>query len=99
MTRSELAAALAKRLNISRRLAERLVQAFFEEMAAALRRGERIELRGFGSFERRPRRPYVGKNPRTGEKMVVPPGSRIRFRASKKVLARLNNDKQWDRQT
>jgi len=90
MNRRELAKELAQRLRISQRLAEKLVRAFFEELGAAISRGERVELRGFGVFEVRERRTYLGTHPRTREKMLVSPRRTVRFRPSRKILEKLS---------
>lgn len=92
MNRKELAQRLAQRLKISQRLAEKLVKAFFEELAEALCRGERVELRGFGIFKIRERRTYLGRHPRTGERILVSPSHRVHFRPSPKVLRRLSEE-------
>ncbi len=91
MNRSELVKKLAKRMHISDRLAEKLVKTFFEELTAALARGERIELRGFGSFEVKVRRAYVTIHPRTGKPLPLPSKRRVYFRPSKKLLIKLND--------
>ncbi len=89
MNRSELIIELTKRMHISKRLAKRLVKGFFEELSAALARGERIELRGFGSFEVRERRTYITIHPRTRRPLLLAPTRQVRFRPSKKLLAKI----------
>jgi DNA-binding protein HU-beta len=54
-------------------------------MKAALQRGERIELRGFGVFVVKPRKRGVGRNPRTGQVTHIPPGKTIRFKPGKEL--------------
>ncbi len=90
MNRSDLVAELARKKRLSRRLAEKLVRAFFEEISSALARGERVELRGFGVFETHKRRTFLGKHPRTGESILVSPGRTVHFRASRKLKKSLN---------
>ncbi len=90
MNRSDLVTKLARNKRLSRRLAERLVKAFFEEISSALARGERVELRGFGVFETHKRRTFLGKHPRTGKSILVSPGRTVHFRASRKLRERLN---------
>ncbi len=85
MNRRELAIELAKRLGISKRLAERLVKAFFQEIIEALRRGERVEMRNFGAFEVHNRRAFLGFHPKTGRKIQISPSKSIRFRPSKRI--------------
>ena len=67
--------------------AEIAVESLFEAMKAALQRGERIELRGFGVFVVKPRKRGVGRNPRTGEVTDIPPGKTIRFKPGKDLQA------------
>ena len=52
-------------------------------MKRSMGRGERIELRGFGVFNVRPRKTGVGRNPRTGEVALIPPGKAVRFKPGK----------------
>jgi integration host factor subunit beta len=90
MTKSQLIVVVAELNAISRASAERIVNAMFEEMSQTLIRGERIEFRGFGSFHVRKYKPYVGRNPRTGESVSVPIRRRVRFRMSERMFDRLN---------
>ena len=57
-------------------------------MKAALARGERIELRGFGVFAVKPRKRGVGRNPRTGQEVAIPSGKTIRFKPGKEMQVR-----------
>jgi integration host factor subunit beta len=72
MTKSELIEEVAKRTKITKSRAEAVVNCVFESMAAALQRGEGIEIRGLGSFTIRQRDAYQGRNPQTGEAVHVP---------------------------
>jgi integration host factor subunit beta len=72
MTKSELIEEVAKRTKITKSRAEAVVNCVFESMAAALERGEGVEIRGLGSFTIRQRDGYRGRNPQTGEAVVVP---------------------------
>ena len=72
MTKSELVAKLAaQNQNLYLRDIETIVDTILEEMSAALERGDRIELRGFGAFSVKERQARVGRNPRTGEQVKV----------------------------
>ena len=72
MTKSELVARLAAaNPHLYQRDVERIVITIFEEIAAALARGDRVELRGFGAFSVKKRGARVGRNPRTGEAVDV----------------------------
>lgn len=73
MTRSELVEELAARFSqLTHRDAEFAVKAILEAMNEALVRGQRIEIRGFGSFSVSHRPPRMGRNPRTGESVAIP---------------------------
>jgi DNA-binding protein HU-beta len=75
---------VAEQLNITKVKAEIAVESVFNSLKNALKRGERIELRGFGVFIVKPRKSGVGRNPRTGEEVAIPPGKTIRFKPAKK---------------
>ncbi len=93
MIRSELVAALARE-NPGLRLeeVEKAVGTFFDEIAARLTSGGRVELRGFGAFSTRARDARKGRNPRTGETVSVPGKSGPYFKPGKEMRARLNAD-------
>jgi len=65
--------------------AEAAVEALFEAMKDAMKRGERIELRGFGVFIVKPRKRGIGRNPRTGTQVAIPEGKTIRFKPGKEL--------------
>ncbi len=92
MIKSELVARLAER-NPHLRLAdvERVVSTVFEEVADALARGGRVEVRGFGSFSVRCRPARVGRNPATGERVDVAAKAIPCFRAGRLLRQRLND--------
>jgi integration host factor subunit beta len=72
--------------------AERVVTTIFDEIAEALSRGDRVELRGFGAFSVKDRQPRIGRNPRTGEAVPVE-GKRVPyFKTGKELRERLNQD-------
>ncbi len=91
MTRSELIAELA-RLNphLMQRDVEAIVATVFDEITAALARGDRVELRGFGAFSVKDREPRVGRNPRTGEPVEVGSKRMPFFKAGKDLRERIN---------
>lgn len=73
MTRSDLVEALSKQFGqLAHRDAEFAVKAILDAMGDALVKGHRIEIRGFGSFAVNRRSPRVGRNPRTGERVMIP---------------------------
>lgn len=91
MIRSELLQALARESESLRgEEIEKVVDVFFDEIAARLAEGGRVELRGFGAFSTREREARKGRNPRTGESVEVP-GKRVPyFKPGKEMRQRLN---------
>ena len=71
--------------DITKVKAEVAVDAVFDAMRASMMRGERIELRGFGVFQVKPRKRGIGRNPRTGKEVRIPPGRTIRFKPGKEL--------------
>ncbi len=70
---------------ITRTKAEQAVETVFGAMKNALGRGDRIELRRFGVFNVKPRKTGIGRNPRTGEEVSIPPGKAVRFKPGKEL--------------
>ncbi len=70
---------------ITKTKAELAVEPAFESMQQSLARGNRIELRGFGVFNVRPRKTGIGRNPRTGAEVSIPPGRAVRFKPGKEL--------------
>ena len=70
---------------ITKTKAEQAVETVFDGMKQALARGDRIELRGFGVFNVRPRKTGIGRNPRTGAEVNIPPGKAVRFKPGKEL--------------
>lgn len=73
MVKSELIECLAERADITLAKAEEVVDLFFNCVTETLARGDRVEIRGFGAFTVRDYKSYKGRNPKTGEQIVVPP--------------------------
>lgn len=93
MIRSELIQKLAEENpHLYQRDVERIVNTFFEEIIAAMARGDRVELRGFGAFSVKTRDARMGRNPRTGESVAVDEKSVPFFKTGKLLRDRLNND-------
>ena len=70
---------------VSRVKTEQAVETVFESLKNAMGRGQRIELRRFGVFSVRPRKTGIGRNPRTGEEVSIPPGKVVRFKPGKEL--------------
>jgi len=79
--------AVVNKTGVSRTKAEQAVETVFEAMKTALGKGERIELRRFGVFNVRPRKTGIGRNPRTGQEVSIPPGKAVRFKPGKELQA------------
>ena len=87
MIKLNLVDAVMERLGnrVSRSKAEAVVDTVFEAMKRSLAQGHRIELRRFGVFNVRRRKTGVGRNPRTGEQVSIPPGKAVRFKPGKEL--------------
>src|SRR4051812_3764070 len=90
MTKSDLIEHLSVTQKLPKGRAELLVNTIFECMEQSLKRGERIEIRGFGSFEIRHYRAYEGRNPRTGSTVAVKPKRLPFFKVGKELKERVN---------
>lgn len=91
MTKSDLIKRLAEaNPHLYVRDIERIVARVFEEIGAALARGDRVELRGFGAFSVRSRGERIGRNPRTGDEVAVPNKVVPYFKTGKELRDRLN---------
>lgn len=90
MIKADLINKLAQELNIPKQDAEEGVNIFFEAIREAILNGEEIEIRGFGTFRFRERRPRAGRNPRTGEPVSVPPKKVLYFKPSKILKEQIN---------
>ncbi len=90
MTRADIVDEVAENADLSKKEAEVLVEAFLECLADALKSGESVELRGFGSFRFRERNPRLGRNPKTGAPVEVP-SKRIPYFKPGKALRELIN--------
>ena len=73
---------------------EKLVDILLNEIKNTLKRGERVELRGFGIFHSNTQKASIRRNPRTGEKINVPQKKTIHFKMAKDLFKKLNNEKQ-----
>ena len=90
MTKSDLIDVLCETQKLPKGRAELLVHVIFDALEAALKRGERIEIRGFGSFELRNYRGYDGRNPRTGSAVAVRPKRLPFFKVGKELKERVD---------
>jgi integration host factor subunit beta len=90
MTKSDLIDHLCEAEKMPKGRAELLINAIFDCMEASLRRGERIEIRGFGSFSLHYRPPRMGRNPKTGSAVALPGKHVPHFKPGKELRERVN---------
>jgi integration host factor subunit beta len=93
VNKAELATEVSRKAKVSNKVAKVVVDAVFEEMVKALRRGDRVEIRGFGSFVIRNYGSYQGRNPKTGETVSVAPKKLPYFKVGKELKERVDEKK------
>ncbi len=92
MTKADLVEEVIRATELPRKESEAIVETIFESIIQALQTGDKIEIRGFGSFRTRQRRGRVGRNPKTGAKVEVPPKRIPFFKPSKELKDFVNAD-------
>jgi integration host factor subunit beta len=92
MTKAELVEEVSRVSDLTKKHSEVIVDTVFKSIIDALHRGEKIELRGFGSFRLRKREPRKGRNPKTGDKVDVPPKKVPYFKPGKELKELINRD-------
>ncbi len=90
MNKSDLVNALAREAQLPVRKTEEIVNLAFEIMSRTLIKGDRIEIRGFGSFELREYEDYTGRNPKTGKKIAVSSKKLPFFKVGKELREKVN---------
>ena len=90
MNKAELVAAIAEKAGISKKDAEASVKAFTDVVAEELKKGEKIQLVGFGTFEVSERAARTGRNPQTGEEMTIAASKAPKFKAGKALKDLVN---------
>jgi len=90
MNKSQLVEALSQRVGLTQRKAEEVTNVIFGVLTDALRNGERIEVRGFGSFMVKNYGSYIGRNPKTGESIEVSPKKLPFFKVGKELKERVD---------
>ncbi len=91
LTKEDMAESLFNELGLNKREARELVDLTFEELVASLAVGEQIKLSGFGNFELRDKKERPGRNPKTGEKVLITARRVVTFRPGKKLKDRLES--------
>ena len=90
MNKTELVAAMADQAALSKKDAEKALKAFIEVVTEELKKGEKIQLVGFGTFEVSERAARTGRNPQTGKEMVIPASKAPKFKAGKALKDMIN---------
>ncbi len=83
MIKVDLVNRIVARTGVNKSRAEQAVDTIFDSIKKALKNDDRIELRGFGVFSVKPRKTGIGRNPRTGSEVSIPPGKAVRFKPGK----------------
>jgi integration host factor subunit beta len=91
MNKLELISALKAAANISNTEAAEVVHIFFDNIADAMTGGDRVEIRGLCSFFVKDYRSYIGRNPKTGEKVIIRPKKLPFFKSGKELKERVNS--------
>ena len=91
MTKAELIEEVSKVVEMTRKDSETIVETIFDSIVSSLHKGEKIEIRGFGSFRTRQRQPRVGRNPKTGSRVEVPSKRIPYFKPSKELRDLVNH--------
>ena len=90
MTKADLIESLATKLDLQKTLAERIVNTMFDDIEAALQKGDKVNISGFGTFAVSARKARQGRNPKTGETSEIPASKSAKFKAGKNLKDKLN---------
>jgi integration host factor subunit beta len=90
MTKADLIEEVSRLTELTRKDSEIIVETIFDGVVRSLRAGDKIEIRGFGSFRTRQRKPRVGRNPKTGDRVEVPAKKIPYFKPSKELKDIIN---------
>ncbi len=90
MNKTELVAAMAEQTNLSKKDVEAVLKAFIDVVAEELKKGEKVQLVGFGTFEVSERAAREGRNPQTGETMQIKASKTPKFKAGKALKDMMN---------
>src|SRR6202162_3128898 len=92
MTKADLIEEVSRLAELTRKDSEVIVDTIFDSVVRSLRVGDKIEIRGFGSFRTRQRKPRVGRNPKTGDRVEVPAKKIPFFKPSKELKDLVNHE-------
>ena len=90
MTKADLIEEVSRLAELTRKDSEVVVESIFDSIVRSLHAGDKIEIRGFGSFRTRQRKPRVGRNPKTGDRVEVPAKTIPFFKPSKELKDLVN---------
>ena len=93
MTKADLIEQVAQLVEVTRKDSEVIVETIFDSVVRSLRAGDKIEIRGFGSFRTRKRQGRIGRNPKTGDRVEVPAKTIPYFKPSKELKDLVNSGK------
>lgn len=96
MTKADLVEEVSRVSDLTKKDAELIVETVFQNVIRALHNGEKVELRGFGSFRLRRRESRQGRNPKTGDRVEVPPKQVPYFKPGKELKDLINREEQDD---
>ncbi len=91
LTKADMAEHLFDELGLNKREAKDIVEMFFEEIRAALERGDQVKLSGFGNFDLREKKERPGRNPKTGEEIPITARRVVTFRPGQKLKQRVES--------
>jgi DNA-binding protein HU-beta len=91
MTKAELIESVASKVDLPRATAERAVNTMFDEMTAALRQGDKVNISGFGTFSVSTRKARTGRNPKTGESIEIAASRAAKFKPGKTLKDEIND--------
>ena len=92
ITKDSLVEMVHNEVGLNKREAKELIECFFEQIKTSLENGNDIKLSGFGNFMLRTKSPRPGRNPKTGEDVIISPRRVVTFRAGQKLKARVENN-------
>ncbi len=92
MTKAELIESVASKVDLPRATAERAVNTMFDEMVAALKQGDKVNISGFGTFSVSTRKARTGRNPKTGESIEIAASRAAKFKPGKTLKDEINDE-------
>ena len=91
MTKADLIEEVSRVVELTRKESEVIVETIFDSVVTSLRTGDKVEIRGFGSFRTRERKGRIGRNPKTGEEVPISPRRVLTFRPSQVMKDKINS--------